>query len=90
MKIPVTIGPDRVNYIVKITKAPKDYDGFGTFTLQGGMPDGERIVCIREEHLNWQLARYGSGMFPAEDVGLDYRLIESAIWARLWRGPEAT
>jgi hypothetical protein len=42
------------------TRAPADYDGFGTLTL--GTEGDERLVAIRREHLAWQTSRYASGL----------------------------
>jgi hypothetical protein len=49
-----------------VTSAPANYDGFGTerINLHGEkLPDGLQRVRIDREHLDWQLTRYGSGLF---------------------------
>jgi hypothetical protein len=60
--IDIQIGGDRVVFVVAATTAPKSYDGFGTFTLAeiGTEDNPQRLVLIREEHLQWQTTRYGS------------------------------
>ncbi len=48
--------------------------------------DGEQIirtVLIREEHLQWQLARYSSGLRTASDTLHDESAIREALWNRL-------
>jgi hypothetical protein len=91
MTITVKIGSAEVTYALKLTRAPRDYDGFGTFTLQTGWPDDQRLCCVREEHLMWQTARNASGGFAMVDPeGLTEQLVADALWARLWRGDEAS
>jgi len=87
MKIKVMIGAASVDYVVMLTRAPREYDGFGTFTLQDWNTEG-RLVCIREEHLQWQLGRNGSGGFSTVEPDVDAQAIQDALWARLWRGNE--
>ncbi len=55
-----------------VTNAPEAYDGFGTETVEAilhwmdrGMHTRYRRVRILEEHLDWQTARYRSGMYGA-------------------------
>lgn len=86
--VTVKIGESEVVYAMKLTRAPEDYDGFGTFTLQTGWPDESRLCCVREEHLLWQTARNASGGFAMVDLpeGFSVKLVEDALWARLWRG----
>ena len=55
------------DYVVGYTTAPESFDGFGTLSVS--VEGGERLVAIRKEHLNWQAARYASGIHrfrPAE------------------------
>jgi len=89
MEVKVTIGAVSVDYIIQQTRAPSDYDGFGTFTLQNGLPDDARLVCIRKEHFSWQYGRYcsGVGYTPSDPpAGIDVKDIEDALWRRLWKG----
>src|SRR5579872_4998389 len=54
------------------TTAPEDYDGFGTITLRPAKaPRGPRIVGVLPEHREWQLNRYGSGLYPATTAEWD-------------------
>lgn len=48
------------------TNAPTDFDGFGTHTVSiAGTYQGQnvRVVETPDEHVNWQRARYASGMY---------------------------
>jgi hypothetical protein len=47
-------------YTFGYTNAPESYDGFGTLSLSA--EGDERLVGIRNEHLNWQVGRYASGL----------------------------
>jgi hypothetical protein len=65
------------------TDAPADYDGFGTFTISelGG---DTRIVLVRDEHYQWQTARYQSGLHRFEELSDDWNnAVEVAIWKRI-------
>jgi hypothetical protein len=89
MMIQVKIGDTSVNYVIKLTRAPREYDGFGTFTVQIGMPDHFRLIAIREEHSQWQMSRNSSGNFATtEPEDIDQQNVENALWKRLWRGDE--
>jgi hypothetical protein len=92
MKIEIKINGDSVTYHVKRTTAPKDYDGFGTITVyeyDAGPEykrDSFRIVLIRDEHLNWQTARYASGLHTPsepEESFVDERHVTDILWKRL-------
>lgn len=55
------------------TAAPDDFDGFGTRTVRFTSylnHRGRRLreVEIENQHLEWQLSRYGSGLFRAYDA----------------------
>jgi hypothetical protein len=65
--------------IVK-TNAPKDYDGFGTFTVIE-LSDNERLVLIREEHFVWQTMRYASG----NNVWEAQSYLKDAVIDELWK-----
>lgn len=47
-----------------LTNAPEAYDGFGTWTVSR-CDDGQRLVRIYHDHLEWQTKRYASGGFVA-------------------------
>jgi hypothetical protein len=91
--IKVQIGGDEsVTYHAIDTAAPADYDGFGTFEviryndgteLRDGTPRMVRVVLVRAEHLNWQTARYSSGMFAATPTVHDVEHIATELWKRL-------
>jgi len=68
MTIAIKIGDSEVIYALKLTRAPREYDGFGTFTLQTGWPNDCRLCCVREEHLQWQTGRNASGGYSLTDV----------------------
>ena len=89
MKLTVQIGESRVDYQIRVTRAPREYDGMGTFTIMDGLPDDSRLVAIRDEHYMWQQSRNLSGMFATnEPEGIDKQEVINALWARLWRGNE--
>jgi hypothetical protein len=68
---------------IRETRAPKAYDGFGTFTLAEYHSYG-RLIAIRDEHLTWQLGRYNSGIFACEPPEqFDARAVETEIWKRI-------
>lgn len=65
----IQLGPIELNYVLALTDAPKNYDGFGTFTIaeygwpvEGYTRKDARLVAIRAEHLHWQTGRYSSGL----------------------------
>lgn len=88
--VTVTINNETVIYHLRRTSAPKDYDGFGTFTLyeydagKQNKADSFRVVAIRAEIVNWQTTRYSSGCFasPWPDEWMRDELIR-AFWKRL-------
>lgn len=61
--------------VAVVTDAPKDYDGFGTFTLRefeypidiGGQKtrNHARLALVDKNQLEWQRNRYFSGMHSA-------------------------
>lgn len=90
MQIQIKIGQDDIQFLVKQTSAPVEYDGFGTFTVyewNSGptKADNFRIVLIREQHVTWQLARYSSGMHTATDPEsfVTDRDIAEILWKRI-------
>jgi len=81
--ITVTIGSITKTYVLVETTAPKDYDGFGTFTINAIGP--KRWVLIEQEHFTWQTQRYGSGLH-GHTVHDGEHLLKAAaqrLWARL-------
>jgi hypothetical protein len=82
--ITVQIGDDDpVLFHVRETRAPKAYDGFGTFTLSEYSSYG-RLILIRNEQLQWQTARYASGIFACEPPEyFDQDAIKTELWKRL-------
>jgi hypothetical protein len=89
IKIASTEQTDDCTFIVKQTTAPVEYDGFGTFTIyewNSGptKADNFRIVLIREEHAQWQLARYSSGLHTACDADIiTGREVAEILWKRI-------
>jgi len=69
--IEVKIGAFERTYIAVETFAPREYDGFGTIEIYSGPRDGKvvRYVLIDVEHKTWQVGRYGSGLYHAEEIG---------------------
>lgn len=74
-KIKLQIGTYKVEFVAMKTTAPREYDGFGTVHIY---PDEieekcERVVLVDTEHKTWQVGRYGSGLYSAEDLdGVDH------------------
>ena len=75
----IQIGNFKQEYHLWRTKAPRAYDGFGTFTvLESGLNErgcpGEhydRIVLVPVEHAQWQEMRYCSGHYAPEPHEID-------------------
>lgn len=55
--------------VIIYTDAPESFDGFGTFTLDTGYGETAkgpiRQAAVHQDYLDWQTARYGSGMYLA-------------------------
>jgi hypothetical protein len=85
MKVTIKIGDGEVTYAVKQTRAPRSYDGFGTFTLQDGLADNSRLVMVRKEHLTWQEGRNASGLgtFLYDPEYATQQDVEEALWKLL-------
>jgi len=79
--IVVSIDGQPITYHLRQTRAPRDYDGFGTLTVS--VFDDMRWVLIKEEHLQWQSVRYSSGMFAAiePDEHMRDQIIQE-LWKR--------
>ena len=83
MTLTIRVNEDQVVYHVRETRAPKAYDGFGTFTISEYHGYG-RLVAIRDEHYAWQTGRYSSGIFACEPPEyFDQKAIETEIWKRI-------
>ena len=88
MTINISIGsnPETQVFHALITNAPAAYDGFGTFTVAQLYEPGNRLVLVRDEHLEWQKMRYHSGMHLALDPttqGITPEGITEILWNRL-------
>lgn len=79
--IQISINGDSVTYHARQTTAPRAYDGFGTIELKD--LGTERIVLIRDEHLNWQTMRYSSGLHTPTEVEAPVEYIIDELWQRL-------
>lgn len=78
----LAIGDGEVTLHLYRTTAPERYDGFGTVTLT--TYDDERYVLIPEVALEWQLSRYGSGLYPVTpDDGYDRADIATRLSERI-------
>jgi hypothetical protein len=77
-------GDNHVCFHALDTDAPKDYDGFGTFSVCEY--DKVRTVLVRSEHLQWQTMRYQSGNHYAKPTIHRMRDIEEALWIRIRGG----
>ena len=88
--IEVSVGDLRKTYHIVQTRAPKDYDGFGTFTIHEydagpeHKADSFRVVLIPEDAFKWQTLRYASGMFAfTAPEYVDDGAIQDALWKRI-------
>lgn len=82
-------------YVVVVTDAPQDYDGFGTFSIysfnsevdiDGQITRGPaRLVLVERDHLEWQRARYYSGMHSAIVDGVEEVFSQRDITERIYR-----
>lgn len=77
----LVIGNVEKTYKAFETTAPESYDGFGTLSLLGD--ERLRIVLIEERHLDWQLGKYGSGLFQTEASDLSEKYFEELIYQRI-------
>lgn len=77
--------PEPTYWHVRQTDAPAEYDGFGTFAVAQYDDDNrtQRIVLIRDEHYNWQSARYGSGLHSCKETQHDMADVAEILWRRL-------
>lgn len=89
-------------YVVVVTDAPKDYDGFGTINvykfasnvdIDGQITRGDaRMVLVVRDHLEWQRNRYFSGMHSAIVDGVEEafsaRDITERVYNLLQRGDQ--
>lgn len=79
--INVSIGSASAVYHIMETDAPTEYDGFGTFCVCE--VSKLRTVLIREEHLTWQQARYGSGFHSCDPSSFATEDISQTLWRRV-------
>lgn len=97
----LTLGDTVLNYRILGTNAESAFDGFGTISLglcyepdrinRGNPEPRGRIVAIREEHLDWQLSRYGSGLHQTWELSechVAKRVVLDIIMKRLAGGNE--
>ena|ERR1051326_6799586 len=82
----VIIGTITFNFVIRLTNAPEDYDGFNTLTLQKSSNTKKRLVVIQERFLEWQEGRYASGMYTCEkpESSLAKEVAERAIFHMLY------
>lgn len=80
-------GNERI-YLIYVTSAPEEYDGFGTITVKKSPLGKKRYILIHEKHLDWQINRYLSGRHLAEECDLDNieRFIAEHIWNKILKG----
>lgn len=79
---------EAVTFFCVDTNAPVDYDGFGTMEITRWFEDENdrypmRAVLVRDEHLDWQLSRYSSGMHTYETTIHDVENIAKKLWKKL-------
>ena len=79
--IKIAIGDGEITFHAIDTTAPKDYDGFGTFTLADY--GDSRTVLVGHDHFDWQITRYTSGCHKADASAFDMQDIEQTLWDRL-------
>lgn len=92
-KIKLQIGTYTVEFVVMETTAPREYDGFGTLEIYStpGFNHGsavearerKRIVLVDTEHKTWQVARYGSGLYTAEDCDALDTYVQNELLKRI-------
>ncbi len=58
--------PREIVFELYQTHAPLRYDGFGTVTVSQDREGTGRLVGIQSSALDWQLERYGSGLYIAQ------------------------
>jgi len=78
--------------VTTYTDAPRDYDGFGSFTARvvGRTPRGElREVVTPAEHADWQRQRYLSGPYLVCHDEARLRQIAAALGVELLPPGEA-
>ena len=95
-KIKLQIGTYTVEFVAMTTTAPKEYDGFGTIhiypdeVIDSMIVEGrrvpaktERIVLVDTEHQTWQIGRYGSGLYSAEECDALDTYIQNHLLQRI-------
>jgi hypothetical protein len=66
------------------TTAPANYDGFGTVEMEADAGEDNRGLTIRKvavqhEHLDWQMARYASGLHGVVTAA------DADVFRSIWR-----
>ena len=88
--ISISIGSDiAVTYVLGVTSAPPEYDGFGTLTLydSGEGRERTRYVLIQQRHEQWHAGRYGSGLYSYEPSdALDERELARRLFEAMATG----
>ena len=86
--IAVSIGADTEMYVLVKTNAPKRYDYPTTHELVPAFVDGgDRWVLVWADRLDFQMPRYWSGLYAAEQSDdLPVADIAARLRERLWNG----
>jgi hypothetical protein len=79
--INIKIGDIDTTWEIWETNAPREYDGFGTFTIYEF--EGTRTVLIRCEHRDWQATRYASGINWLRPSAFDTEIVAKHLWNQL-------
>lgn len=69
--IEIKIGSFTERFILVETNAPSEYDGHGAFTVYSSIDLYDKLkrwALIPEDHVEYHLGRYGSGLYSAEVV----------------------
>ena len=92
----VTVGEWETRYVPIATNAPKEYDGFGTITIQDDYPLNEgrnngRLTLVESTNIRWQVGRWQSGLYivnqePAqENPAINEHFLRDSIVNRIRR-----
>ncbi len=88
MPVRITIGNRELIFHAYSTTAPKNFDGFETIEMK--VVKERRFVLIPEQRLDWQIARYASGLHRAAlATGVTDRFVERFFSERLLFGQPA-
>ena len=86
--IEIKIGSFTERFILVETNAPSEYDGHGAFTVYSSIDLYDKLkrwALIPEDHVEYHLGRYGSGLYSAEVVEDIGPSLENWIRERLYR-----